>query len=209
MIRSLAGSSYASVLTEYYDTTGHVHNDIRLGGAWTDPRAARPRRCRTNPTTTCVTFGDIQAEANRAIPQAHWTIDANTIILLLLPPGTLYEDSECGFHTSLRAGLPQGPPAVAVIHNPLLPCVRGTNPIAYAQFAAMHELAEAITDPFNGSLPGPSGWWGLGPRTAYSLSGEVADACDPAGGALGLINRGYAFVPELWSIAQNRCQPVP
>jgi hypothetical protein len=208
MIRSLAGSTYASVLTEYFDTTGRVHNDIRLAGVWTDPRAARPRRCRTNSTTTCVTLDDIRAEVTRAIGQAHWTIDSNTIVLLLLPSGVRDEDTGCGFHTSLSTTFPQGPPAVAVINYPQLPCLRGPNPTTYAEFAAMHELAEAITDPFNGSLPGRSGWWGLGAQTAYSFVGEVADACDPAGGSLTLIDGSHAFVPELWSITENACRPV-
>jgi hypothetical protein len=210
LIRSLAGSAYASVLTEYYDTTGHIHNDIRLAGAWTDPLPPRPLKCRTKPTTTCLTTDQMRTEVSRAITQNHWPLDANTVVLLLLPPGLSDEDTGCGFHMSFKGSFPQGPPAIAVVNYPQAPCQRGPDPTAYAEFVAMHELAEAITDPFNGAIPGQrSGWWDLGVPSLYSFIGEIADACDPNSGDITLVDGSHAHVPELYSITDHACRPVP
>jgi hypothetical protein len=200
LIRSLAGSSYAAVLTEYFDTTGPVRNDVRLAGAWTDPIAPQPTQCRTTPAATCVTVDQMIVEATRAIAENHWPVDTNTIVLLLLPPAVHNEDS-CGAHISL--GQTQGPPALADVGNEQGPCDRGWDPTAYAEFATMHELAEAITDPFN-----ESGWWDLGAPNPNSVIGEIADACDPNGGNITMQDGNQAFVPELYSLTDHACRAV-
>ena len=192
MVRGLAGSAFGRLLSEYYDLSGHVDNDISLSETWTDP-VSSPRSIITD---------QIRAEARRAIAHTNWTVTPNTVILMLLSPG-VHAGEGCGFHTAFVSTPPlETSPPIAVVPYPTAQtCGFGLAAPDEATFATSHELAETITDPYNHGLGGPSGWWDLGGPPL----GEVADACEPANSRTLLPNGDTPIVASLFSLDKRMC----
>jgi hypothetical protein len=202
-VAGLHGSVFGAVLAEYYDTTGHVHNDITLAGTWTDPIAP----------PMSVTLGNIDTEIARATTAAKWPTNPNTILVLLLPDGSSFDDS-CGNHGGALTPAPRSdpladnaPPAWAVIAYPNQACWFDPNPIDDLTFVTSHELAEAITQPFNIGSESHSGWWGF----TFNVIGtppplpQLADACEPTSSRLNLTDGGSALVSNIYDLIQSRC----
>ena len=191
LLRGLRGSAFGAVLAEYYDTTGHVHDDIQLTGTWTDP----------TPSPTSVTSAQIRTETGHAIHAAHWKLDANTIIVVLLSPHVRADT--CGFHLAAHSVFHGKPPAIAVVPYPSNDCDFGFGISSDVTYATSHELAESITDPFDTGSPG-SAWWNIGGPPL----GEAADACEsttPNPSVMRLSDGGSAAVADLYSPDRNKC----
>jgi hypothetical protein len=190
----LHNSAFGAVLAEYFDTQGHINNDITFTGTWVD----------TQEPSAAPTVEQVQAEVARAISHAGWTVNANAVVVVLLPsgasPSPVGHDS-CGYHTAASAGyLRQTAPAIAVAGYPSGACDVGIGGTDGTTLIASHELAEAITDPI-GAVYGPSGWWGIGGPPL----GEVADACEPTASFLQLSDGGSAVVSDIYGLQQSRC----
>jgi hypothetical protein len=203
-IAGLHRSAFGAVLTEYYDTTGRIHNDTTLASTWTDP----------NPPPSTVSLADLDLEVQRAVARAGWPVTTNMILAVLLPPGVppVSHDS-CGSHGAALTTRPHRdplainePPAYVVIPYPSPQCRYRPNDVDDLTFVLSHELAEAITDPFNTGSATDSGWWGFtnGLGNPPPLA-EIADACEPTGSPLTLTDDGNAYVSNLYDLDKNRC----
>jgi hypothetical protein len=190
LLGGLHDSSFGRVLTEYYDTTGHIHNDTRLIDTRTD-HSTPPAS--VDPEQAGLAVG-------RAIAAARWQVKPNTVIVLLLPPGVKAEG--CGYHSAAETQpLNQVPPAYAVIPYPDASCFPQWPDADALTLATSHEFAEAVTAPFNTGFPGPSGWWELGGTPL----GQLADACQPAHSNLALTDGGTAVVADILSLREGHC----
>jgi hypothetical protein len=196
-IASLAGSAYANILTQYSDTHGPIHNDIRLQGAWIDPVSAPARDLP----------GNVAGEIRRAQTENHWAADANTLFMLLLPPGI--DGGGCGWHGSSNAQTPpyaSEPPIYAVAPyagSPGCPPFPGQlgDDLSFATYVVVHELAEAITDPYL------TAWNGFPSPGVNTVIGEIADACSLLpGDNLSLHDGTAAWVPQLYSETAHGCR---
>ena len=190
-LQALAGSRYFNTLSQYSDGAGPIHNDLRLHGTWTDP---------TPPHGNVA--GQITDEIAHARAVNGWNTDTNTVFLLLLPPGV--SAGPCGWHGSDSPGSASAT-VFAVVPSADAPgCNSRSDPayqLSFATYVTVHELAEAITDPF------ATAWYDFPHTDNSSVINEIADVCLPAAGVTLVLNDGTpAWVPELYSAATRTCQ---
>jgi len=189
LFSTLRGSTYNEILDQYYDSTGHITDDVALGGTWVDG---------TGPSGT-VNQSSASAEVARAINARGWPTGANIQYFVLPQPGSwivLVNTTWCAAHYW------DGSHAYAII--PYMGNVgtnfpstcradfggTGSNSLADAMTSlSSHEYAEQVTDP-NGS----TGWLD---QTGKS---EIGDLCEPTSGPFGSVT-----AQDLWSNLANRC----
>jgi DNA-binding beta-propeller fold protein YncE len=154
LYRSLSGSSYANILTQYFDHGGYISNATDLT-SFTDTRISHP---------SAVGGEALQTEINWAIGnQPGWaSVNYENQYVVVTPPGTSSE--LCGYHAWSGS--------YSFTYVPWSPsfCRRGLEPWAAMQVTASHEWAESATDP----IPVNEYWgWSL-----TDIQGEIADLCN-------------------------------
>jgi hypothetical protein len=182
-LRTIRGSSYQKILTQYYDRQGHVTEDVRLAGVWHDPSTPSGNLSGSNRGVY-----DAAKEIAHAVAVNHWhnALDAQYMLLLQNPQANGYcandvNESFAGsdyiftvFPWLSRNGSECGGP----------PLDEGFE----STFA--HEYAEMVTDPLANA-------WARGNPAGHN--NEIADIC-PLNAKL----RGV-WVEEIWSNELHRC----
>jgi hypothetical protein len=156
----LNGSSYANILTQYFDRSGYISNQTDLT-SFTDTRVVRPPQA--SP-------GDVRAEIDWAIQnRSGWQTSFDNQYIVFAPPGTPVAPGACGYHgwsgQYAFAYIPWSPPE----------CRRELEPWGAMQVTASHEWAEMATDPI--PLVDYYGW------TITEIQGEIADLCNTGNAA--------------------------
>ena len=134
----------------------------------------------------------------------------------MLPPGTPQTPAgACGTHLAALTTHPHrdpladnAPPAYLIIPYPGPGCLFSDFVVDNLTLVFSHELAEAITQPFNIGSEGQSGWWGFtngGNGTTPPPLAQIADACEPNGSTLSLSNGGTAYVSNILDLNQGHC----
>jgi hypothetical protein len=190
-LTNLSGSPYFSILNQRYSTNGlTISTALAWGGsAWHDYILTNGQK----PINQAV----IQQVVNDAIASKGWTMDGNSIVLVMAPFDAPFTDeggypNVCGYHHDA------GTYSWAIIGNPGYatdttsgPCKPTVNingsPNDDVALDAMlstvaHELFESITD-----KNGQGGGWGT---TSGGLFQEEADLCSGVFGPLGYDGHG-------------------
>jgi hypothetical protein len=190
-LQALAGSAYFNTLSQYFDRAGPIHNDLHLHDTWTDP---------TPPPGTVAE--QVTNEIAHARAVNGWNIDPNTMFLVLLPPGVSADG--CGWHGRDTPALASGTVFAVVPFADAPGCATQSDAayqLSFATYVAVHELAEAITDPFT------TAWYDFPHADSISVINEIADVCVSAPGvSLPLTDAIDAWLPELYSSRTQSCQ---
>jgi sugar lactone lactonase YvrE len=175
LYRTISGSAYADIITQYFDRNGSISNETALT-SYTDTRTSHPNN---------VSEESIMDEVHYSINHASdWTAAWNAPnhyenqYVVLTPPSANEvgpAGEACGFHAW------NGEPwQVSWTYIPWSeePCLRGQLTPAHAlQVTASHEWAESATDPIpsnayrNGGNPQFVGW-------KFGESIEIGDLCN-------------------------------
>ena len=194
------GSAFEGILTQYYDSSGHISNTIAVSGSVMDPQFVSRDTCGTNTIVDAGPLGDISTE----IADEGDSLDGSTINFVFTPPGYKvygYNDGSCnqescGYH-AWYPGLPSSL-IYAVIPWGGGPCNNefpsGADPVLIDINTASHEQFEAITDPFG------SGWFTPGPN------GEIGDKCANKHPGIALSFGLYPLVQGEYSNASQSCE---
>lgn len=153
-------------------------------------------------------------------PASGWPInDSDTIYMLMLPEQlklTLGGNTECnsgvgGYHTET---ISNGNPVVYAIVGLECHTVYGEGVTQFATQVGSHELGEAATDPYPGSMPGYYGYddahWAFAPFLSYQY--ENGDACEFFGDSVASFTKPPFVLQRLWSnlsarTGHNPCVP--
>ena|GEM_PF-1340421 len=186
----LPGSSYQSLLTQYFDFNGYVTGDVAIAGSYVDTRVAYPAKLNNEV---------IKEEIQYSINTRGWSPNYENQYVVLFPPGpepsSLWEFA-CAAHgwsgQFAWVALPWSPEG----------CQRGLAVGNAMQVSASHEYAEAVTDP----IP-TENYWGW---ENENFGGEIADICNtgtPAEQAEVAPGIFAAKVIDdyLWAATGNRC----
>ena len=200
----LGGTSFENILTQYYDSSGHINDVESVGGVYFDT---------STPTTdtTCggstVQDSSLQSEVNRAISAKGWPRDgSNALYLVYTPSGYYINDGTgscnapagnwCAYHNWSSSDSV----AYAAMPYPGSGCQVSTSPNGNVNGDSevnltSHEEFEAITD------PQPSSGWT--DTTGY----EIGDKCawDFSAGLTHLNNGGTFEVQTEYSNASSSC----
>lgn len=159
LYRTIPGSSYAKVLTQYFDQNGYFSGETDLT-SYTDTAVKRPPA----PNSEAV-----RAEINHSIEtHPEWgSPNYENQYVVFTPPGTPGTYAGCAYHG--WQGTPYG---ISFSYVPWSEesCRRGLVPPESMEVSASHEWAESAIDPI------PIGeYWGW---AAFSEQGEVGDLCN-------------------------------
>ncbi|MGD1057219.1 MAG: 6-bladed beta-propeller, partial [Solirubrobacteraceae bacterium] len=189
LYEGLTGSSYESILTQYFNSTGGSTG--RVGStvtttSWIDKSVTAPSK---------VTEAKINEEIENAIKTNKWTAELNAQFVLAIAPGATYEpelEGDCAYHYTTPSGaiydfIPyQGDEPFAKeclsLGNP------SKNPIYKTSKSASHEFAEAATDPEGNT-------WGGDEHEIADLCVSDADFELPSG----------AYAQKQYDDHQNEC----
>ncbi|HWO82438.1 MAG TPA: hypothetical protein VNM38_01445, partial [Solirubrobacterales bacterium] len=182
MFRWINGSSYAAILTQYFDQSGYIGNEVDLS-SYTDSRAAHPSN---------VTVGSLEQEISYSIgSQAGWSPSSpDDQYMVITSPGTTYDPAlganSCGFHAYPNNSFGAPFSFIPWPAGEFAACRGWSTTAGSIQAVASHEWVETVTDPIppaslNGALVG---WF----RENASL--EIADGCgatEPASAPAGVV----------------------
>jgi len=200
-LSGVQGSSWLNTVTQYYDSTDHIHNsDHEFKGTWSDPNPLP-----SDPSDLTA----LAAEATRA--SAHFGYDKNSVYILAEPSG--YDSGNaCNAHHNSTTVTPPYVPYI-ILRYASSACENEVNPGAGGVFdevtlLAGHELAEAITDPFVQN--NEAGWADDADSPDFGDYKEVADVCElfpdaPPYAANVNFSTGTFVVQPLWSNKANGC----
>jgi hypothetical protein len=211
LFRGLTNSSYARTVSQYCfkDSTGALFNpDTRYDllqpgwGPFTDP--VNPP---ANPTET-----DFAHEIQKYCVTCDGTSEVN---MVLTPPGVVpAQDAaagDCGHHASMSLPDPESPAAPPrwyawadvpwglIQANPTGKCQPNGQADQGLSVVAVHEWAEAVTDPYGGSSDGGPF---IGPAwadTSTNPGSEIGDLCENTGPFMVTLSTGKFMLPPLWS----------
>jgi Repeat of unknown function (DUF346) len=191
--RTLAGSQYHNILTQYSnqssDLHGHVHNDVQLVDSWIDtsvPIAGLFIGIENGPD------GEIKDEAVKAFH--HWGLSADHNVQILVFPqqGSTYRKvagfdimDACGMHTYAPESTSQLSYGWIKYAGDDAGCDPTGDVATDVAWFAVHEYAEIVTDPhiyFSAVVIG-SGWYHE-PQSVRELRftpQETADLCEGYG----------------------------
>jgi hypothetical protein len=157
LYRWLGGSPYQQLLTQYFDFSGYVADDVALSASYTDPRAP-----------SAVNDSTIKEEVEYSIAHQGWgSPNYENQYVVLFPPGTPRSQS---WEAACAAHGWSGTFAWVAVPWSLKECQRGLEPSNAMQVSASHEYAETVTDPITAS--GYRGWENEG------AGGEIGDICN-------------------------------
>ncbi len=159
--------TYQHILNQYYDSTGPIEG-VKIAGAYVYEGVTAPQGQERE---------DIKGEVESAITQNKWIPGANSVFVVLQPPGTVYQqgfaeekESGCGYHERDHQG------DVFAFVPDLANKYFSAKCSGYSEsesgplynrivtFVASHEYAEAVTD------PDANAWFD-------SEGNEIADIC--------------------------------
>ncbi len=193
LFQNIGGSKYLNTVRQYDSFSGRCGNPTDLWGAELSDD--------TNPLPVDYPTNDqFNAEATWAIGQFNPAPVDDAVIVVALPKNNPAPNGFCGQHHSVDR---PGHPRAAVVEMPYQAnivgaCYPTANTAASSTTAvAMHELAEAITDPRYDDPSGDQLAW------VNNAGAEIADIC---GGALPVdltATGGTTTVAGLWSNAAS------
>jgi hypothetical protein len=172
LYRTISGSSYANILTQYFDYNGPISNETDLT-SYTDTRQSYPAH---------VSMDDLKNEVHYSIQhdsywKASWEAPNRyeNQYVIITPPNTSNTplSEACGLHAWNAESWQVSWTDIAW---PPSGCLRGLSASHALQVIASHEWAESATDPIpnnpyiEGGHPGLTGW-------AYGDGGEIGDLC--------------------------------
>jgi hypothetical protein len=184
--RSISGSGWQGILTEYFDTTGNISSTI-AAGFYTD---------KTNTVSpTSINDTKIREEVNAAIKAMGWIRETNSQFIVIPEPAATYAagfgSGFCGYHGVEASGA-----AYAFVPNvgtePFASQCKGYDPegatLHVTTMIASHEYAEAATDPFINAWKDSEGF-------------EIADICASHDEEVS----GLGWVQGLWDETNEEC----
>ncbi|HEX9057030.1 MAG TPA: hypothetical protein VF818_05805 [Ktedonobacterales bacterium] len=83
----LGGTTFENIVTQYYDTTGDIHNTHTVGGVWVDTSALTTDTMCGGST---VQDSSLQSEVNRAISANAWPRDSSNAVYYVYTPSGYY-----------------------------------------------------------------------------------------------------------------------
>jgi hypothetical protein len=189
----LRGTAFNNILTLYSDADGPISNDTVRAGWDVD----------TQPTGQ-IFEGDIGAEIDREVARLGWTADDDTQFIVFPQPGTDISPLDgCGRH-SLRPPGASGTEAWVAYPSDRPLCIFGGGVQASLSMTALHEYAEAATDPQGLDFSGvPTNVHGWATDEPHDNPIEVADKCshwDPQ-----KVDPYNADLPRLWNPSVGAC----
>jgi hypothetical protein len=196
MYKSLSGSKYQGILTQYFDTTGRISSTVTLT-TYTDTSVASP---------TSVNETKVREEALKAIKVNGWTNNSNSQFAVIPAPGSTYEagfnTGFCGYHAYNVANQLAYSFIGYAGEEPFRACIAydlsGNANNATSKTAA-HEYAESATDPNLTAVA-----W----ATSDPKGEEIADICNKETDEM----ISGVWVQGLWDNYQNQCSlsdPAP
>lgn len=220
--QDIGGTSFYSIVTQYWDYQGPIQNSVKLGGTYVDTRSYGHAANRTDPLTDA----DLQAEIERAMQVNHWSTDAGHAFFIFTGYGAeicsdAYKgdctfpssvEGFCGYHDHTRNTMTGTADLIYAVIPDVAPCVSypsnsiflGPNHDLVADEVIMtvsHEHFEMATDPIWG------GWY-----AGFASSGEIGDECEafiepirPDGSNVTLNNGHRYLVQAEWSNSANGC----
>jgi hypothetical protein len=153
--------TYQHILSQYYDSTGPIEG-VKIAGDYVYEGVTAPQGQERE---------DIKGQVESAITQNKWPRGANSLFIVLHPPGTAYQqgfaeekNSGCGYHERDHQGDVFG--FVPDLANKYFsakcgPYAESENKPIYNRIVTMvasHEYAEAVTDPAEGGWFDNEGW---------------------------------------------------
>lgn len=187
-LRGLSGSSYAGVLTQYYDNSGHATTTINVGGVVTDTQ--QPPTTSDCGVSTAVNSGSVQAEAGYWASYNNWPTSGNVLYIVYMPPTIVVDDTTsfwfglfdagcsnaasgwCGIHATDPYPAGSNFPYATIIY-PGSGCMAGGSNANSLASTTAHETFEAITNPYPGSSTGAwydSGWNEIGDKCNQQIA---------------------------------------
>ena len=197
----LSGSSYAEILTQYFDDTGPISSTVKFK-SYTDTRAEHyPQNVGYEKLEDEIAYGINNREGWGPV-----TIDK--MYFVLPAPGTTYKEGanelappgECAWHQFIEDLNGNADFDVSYALIPWFGDQRFIDDGCWTwpqylweemQAAVSHEWAESVTDPVV-----PTGW-----TSSFGLEGEVADYCESA-----TVPNTTIFVDKLWDNSTNDCK---
>lgn len=191
----LGGSAYNNILTQYADATGPVNNDVQYMADAVD----------TSAVPTPVTETNMDAEALRIVSSKGWPTGDDDQFLIFPQQGS---DPHAVFNVCGRHGTFSNNSTIEYVMYPTDEnCVFNNSTVEDSLIAtAIHEYAEAATDPSGpGGLHPPHNWGWSTPDPANDEI-EVADKCQGYNSSqLYLLINENIYVQPLWDQANKQC----
>jgi hypothetical protein len=194
MFLELPNTALNHILIQYNDSTGdYVHSDVYVSGTWID-------------TSTSLSGGissaSAVAEVQSALQTNGWTYDADTQFMIF-PQNGAHGDpfplsgNECGHH-EMDALTRASSVVIDFIDYPDNSFCNSNGLGIPGQFTqgALHEYAEAATNPQLGSLNTGSGWYTNEPSGTWNLQ-EIGDLCNNVSDASNAIMGPYRVWPAM------------
>jgi hypothetical protein len=144
MYKSLSGSKYQGILTQYFDSSGRVGTTLKVI-SFTDTAVTAP---------TSVTKAGLQEEVDSTIKANNWANNSNSQFVVIPAPGATYatgfNSGFCGYH-----GVTEKDKAIYTFvanatEEPFKNCAgydKGKNGNNVTSMVASHEYSESATDP--------------------------------------------------------------
>ncbi len=221
----MANSAHFDMLSEYQTTVppvggvGETKQSIGRGSA-TAGVAITPSICASNCT---LMDSDLQAELGRQVaagklpePAFDSAGNSNTVYMVHFPPdvtvndgfGNLSCQQFCGYHGT---GMLQSKPLLyGVIPDHFsggcsTGCGVASDPLNNETATAAHELAEVVTDPDTGLIPGNFAYPGAWYADDNNVCGEIGDICDDRSTPTITVSGRTWGVQNEWSNALKAC----
>lgn len=191
LFKGLAGTAYNNILTQYYDSTGYVHNDVRYGGTWNDQTAV----------PSGVTLPDLENQVSAALAANQtWSPTQDSQFMVFPQAGSIlpYPDTVCGAHDFLYNSSATAWSWVRYSDGSDPYCSGGASEMP---ITASHEYAETATDP---TVQNYLTWgWTTGGNNI-----EIGDECEGNSGKIPYSeNAGFPqeSVQWLWDQSLSAC----
>ncbi len=217
----VSGTPYLNIVTQYPGQCGSNQcvlqnrpGAVALGGNWVDTTAYPHAGTQADPLQD----SDIRASIGRAVAHNHWTLDSNSLILVITGvvknTGKPVEECEpdganctfrgsssfCAYHNNFNMGgnhvrygyLSDASFATAGCAEGIRTATNGQLSSDREVVLMTHEFIEAITDPLGNS------WWDSASRN------EIGDNCNQIAGIVNMGPNRYA-VQQQWSNASSSC----
>lgn len=225
-LQDVANTSYAALLTQYFDAGGFISQNLQFGGMWIDPSTPptldAKQSCFSRPT---IADAAIQAEVDKAIgANTGWPSDnLNATYLVYTPPDDAVNNGSgtnkacsngsteanpgyCGYHNLHKTGFfSLGKVEYAEIVFPTSGCLVPVTKSGLT-FSGVSVQAESLADITaheqfeSASDPDEKGW--------YDVEGsEMADKCSSDFSKLTTLQNGVKFEIQLqYSNRTHSCQ---